>query len=491
MPSSKWITALFIGLSFGSTTLLPVDSFQAPAQPILRWQLRISTGGVRAPRRYPRSQSHSLTATSHSVHNLSHEAGNNPNDNSNESPVSKILSAALLIAGTTVGGGFLALPTVVAPTGFFPSAIALVGVWAFLGGQALTLVEVLCRVRNRENDTQRRAPPPGIATAAKAAFGIAGERAITLLLVVVVEATLVSQISRAGMMFNPSLYRVGCSLAAMSVGAIVFGPRTSSRRISVTTSLNSALMATLCAMAALLFVRGVPAADWTRLLTVQNYRGLPEVIPTCLQLLVYGEILPTICNYLNFQERPIRWAIGLGSFLPLILEIGWAALGISLNPGTSGHLEDPVALLLQAGPIQLPLLCLAISAILTTILGSYLALQSTMDDAFRRSGKKPNRLSSASWIVLPALAIASISPSLFLQAIDFAGSYPVLLLWGIGPPLMALRLRDQMAPRSGLSKWWVPTSLLVSIVLFGMNVIPDIASSFRWAMHIGRGLSQL
>jgi Tryptophan/tyrosine permease family len=39
------------------------------------------------------------------------------------------LNAALLIAGTTVGGGFLALLTVlVAPSGFVPSATALVGV---------------------------------------------------------------------------------------------------------------------------------------------------------------------------------------------------------------------------------------------------------------------------------------------------------------------------------------------------------------------------
>ena len=36
-------------------------------------------------------------------------------------------AAILLIAGTTVGGGFLALPSVVAPTGFLPSAIVLTG----------------------------------------------------------------------------------------------------------------------------------------------------------------------------------------------------------------------------------------------------------------------------------------------------------------------------------------------------------------------------
>jgi tyrosine-specific transport protein len=421
------------------------------------------------------------------VSRLGSPLGNDENNkHSQEATAHKVLSVALLIAGTTVGGGFLALPTVVAPTGFFPSAIALIAVWAFLGAQAMTVVEVLCAVKDLDS-MGRKSALPGLVAAARATFGRSGERVVTLLLVLVVEATLVSQISRAGMMLSHSLYRVGCTLAAISVGAIVFGPRTESRRESVTTSLNSALMVVLCAMAVLLFALGVPAADWSRLAAVQNYRCLPQVIPTCLQLLVYGEILPTVCHYLNFQKRTIRWAIGLGSILPLILEIGWAALGIGLNPGSSGSLQDPVELLLQTGPIQLPLFCLALSAILTTILGSYLALQSTMDDVLGGSGRKPGRLFSASCIVLPALAIASISPSLFLQAIDFAGSYPVILLWGIGPPAMALRLRNGMVPSSsGLQKWWIPISLSISILLLGMSAVPDIARIGRWVFNIGR-----
>jgi tyrosine-specific transport protein len=407
------------------------------------------------------------------------------NDRFNVPSIPQVLSAALLIAGTTVGGGFLALPSVVAPTGFYPSALALVSVWAFLGGQAWTVVEVLCAVNNLATPGGKSAPP-GMAAAARATFGVTGERIVTLLLFLVVEATLVSQISRAGMMLSTSLYRMGCSLAAISVGAVVFGPRLQSRRESIATSLNSVLMLILCAMAVLLFTLGLPAADWSRLSAVQNFEALPQAIPTCLQLLVYGEILPTVCHYLNFKKRPIAWAIGLGSILPLFLEIGWAALGIGLNPGIGGSLQDPVALLLQTGPIQVPLFCLAISAILTTILGSYLALKSTMDDVLGGSGINRSRLFSGSLIVLPALAIASISPSLFLQAIDFAGSYPVLLLWGVGPPIMALRLRNVIMPASPRHQWWILTSFAVSVVLLGMSAVPDVARVIGWLVGIAR-----
>ncbi len=392
---------------------------------------------------------------------------------------SKVVQAALLIAGITVGGGFLALPTVVTPTGFIPAATALVGVWAFLGAQAIVVAEILCQ-------TRRKARPedvPGMATAAKAAFGSVGEVAIIGLLVVVVEATLVSQISRAGAMM--SSYRIGCSLAALSVGAVVFGPSTAKRE-GITTSLNSLLTVIFCCMAVLLFVVGVPAANWTKL-TVHHWKILPSSIPTFLQLLVYGEILPTVCHYLNYQIRPIRWAIGIGSLLPLILEVGWAALGIGLT-STTTTMKDPVTMLLATGPIQLPLLCLALSAILTTILGSYLALQSTLDDVWRsKQGSRRHRAVSAAGIVLPALGIASISPSLFLQAIDFAGSYPVLLLWGIAPPAIALRLRQQGSNQNSVPPWFLKTLLTIAIGLLSMSAIPDLCNMIQWLATFAKG----
>jgi len=170
-------------------------------------------------------------------------------------------------------------------------------------------------------------------------------------------------------------------------------------------------------------------------------------------------------------------------------------------------------LLLTTGPIQIPLLCLALSAILTTILGSYLALQSTFDDLVgslagskkktasentssdiqdtAAASKRSNRLWSAIWIVLPALGIASISPALFLKAIDFAGSYPVLFLWGIAPPLMALKLRkttpddqvDRRPQRASLPTWWIKSLLVLSLGLFGMSAIPDLVSLARFVVR--------
>ena len=62
------------------------------------------------------------------------------NDNSSSSNRdTTIASQAALIAGTTIGGGFLALPASTSPCGAAPAAVGLVGVWLFLLGGALSL----------------------------------------------------------------------------------------------------------------------------------------------------------------------------------------------------------------------------------------------------------------------------------------------------------------------------------------------------------------
>ena len=532
-----WDAAHGLGLSVG------LDPRHAPGSPhYFHCHCRRHYGRHGAlfrPRSFELKTSTSVPPEESEDIGTSSTVGDNENDLPNKPPVSKILSSALLIAGITVGGGFLALPTVVAPTGFLPSLTALMGVWAFLGAQAWVVVEAICRVadsnsnnhsnnhntnnHNNNGSMNGNNEFPGMPAVAKAAFGTLGERVVTVLLVLVVEATLVSQISRAGAMVSSSSaagYRIGCAIASLSVAGIVFGPSLASRREQVTTSLNSVLTVVFCAMAVLLFVMGVPAANWSQLVQPQDWKALPQNIPTFLQLLVYGEILPTICNYLNYQLRPIGWAIGIGSMLPLVLEVGWAALGMGLRPATamSGTTwEDPVALLLAAGPIQVPLFCLALSAILTTILGSYLALQSTLEDIVGNGTKvqtstdsesakylsvgHPNtkrrrRVWSAALIVLPALGIASISPSLFLKAIDFAGSYPVLLLWGIAPPAISLKLR-KVAQRQGIEKtrgehhlptWWIKTLMVLAVGLLGMSAIPDLQSLGRLLIGVFAGI---
>lgn len=322
-----------------------------------------------------------------------------------------------------------------------------------------------------------------------------------MLLVVLTEATLVSQISRAGSLLSEHSgfllnqdantlvpYRIGCILAA-AVGAVlsfagkekesnsteqatssandITEEMEASPSRSLATNSNALLTTTFLASAILLFKTGSSTADWSRCFVASSASkplvpSISAATPTMLQLLTYGEILPNVCSMLRYHTPSVRRAIIIGSTIPLVLLSGWAALGVALLPtnlAASPLMQDPVDVLIASGSgsIRSRLLLLAASAIGTTILGCFLALESAYNDlvvpetanedaTLSQTRLLPiqkwrqSRVVKALTIVLPPLAISAISPTVFLRAIDFAGSYPVLLLWGVLPPLMALRI---------------------------------------------------
>lgn len=400
-----------------------------------------------------------------------------------------IINAALLVSGTTIGGGFLALPAVVSPSGFLPSAVTLIGVWVFFLAQSFILVECITRAKY-ENGGQ---PDQSIAATAKSIFGTKGEVFFGALLAILIQATLVSQISRAGMMF-PN-YRLGCLVSAISISGVVFGPKSGIVFASKANALLTSLFLLSCAA---VFGRGIQIADWSRLGGLNDWTSVLPAIPTFLQLLVYGEIVPSVCQILNYNTKHIHKAIIMGSFMTLCLQIGWSGLGLSL---VSSSARDPVNVLLSSsGPVQIPLFCLAFTAILTTILGSYLALMSTANDLIQRTrGKKKSksysssllqRMKVASIITIPASLIACTSPTIFLQAIDFAGSYPVLMLWGVIPPVITLVQRFRSRQESGdFDEYrdlrtagpsaWIALLGSVSLAMVGMNAAEDVMSIFK------------
>lgn len=297
-----------------------------------------------------------------------------------------------------------------------------------------------------------------------------------ILLVVLTEATLVSQLARAGILYAAGAssmlkYQVGCTLAAVIGGIVSLG------NSKVATNSNALLTLVFLASAALLFQAGQAQADCSKCLvsaSTVSATTIAKAVPTMLQLLVYGEILPSVCQMLNYQLGDIRTALVLGSFIPLVLLSGWAAFGVALLPTLSSAV-DPVSILLQncGTAIQNRLTILAISAIGTTTLGSFLALQSAYNDVVASKGTNKgfwvqNPIVSNLALVGPPLAISLVFPSLFFKAIDFASAYPVLLLYGVLPPLISIRMTKTENQLS-----WTSVLGLLSIGMVGVNALKD------------------
>ena len=392
------------------------------------------------------------------------------------------LSAAALVAGTAIGGGFLALPYTTAPAGAAPSACVLVGCWFLLNLQSAILAELLVSASNDSGSDV------SYSSLARSTLGGGGERAVGTLFVVLMVATLASQLSKAGGLVAPLLglpYAAGVVVVAASLAAFSAAntPRLVSRANGVLTAGFAASLAVLCAF-------GARLAD-PALLVRADWAACPASIPSVLQLLVFCEVIPTLVALLGSRAR-VRRALRLGSTALLAIQLCWSTLGIALAPydaAASGFAADPIAgLLALSSPVAAAVTALGLCASTTTVLGTNLALRQFFDDASAADGparrRRPARAGAffALATLVPALAAAS-SADVFYAAIDFAGAYPVALLWLAAPPLMALRRADgaSLPPRPLLF------ALVAGALAFvGFNLATDGARLLGLAGAVGR-----
>ena len=309
-----------------------------------------------------------------------------------------MLSSAALIAGTTIGGGFLALPRATAPAGAAPSAAALVACWAFLLHGAFALAESTLDVMG-DTDTSSEATyaPVTVFSVAQRAFGPAGGAAVGALFFVLMLSTLVAQLSKGGTLLADlglprtlSVLGVSALFSAVSFG--LHGPAVE----RVNTTLTATMLAAFGGIVAAARAAGWTAAGLARAdpayffpVRASAVQGAPWSIPVFLQLLVYTEVVPVICGRLRDRTK-VKQAIALGSTVPLAMCIVWTCVALGLvDPthaasqqavgGGDGLGFDPVrALLLRGaaggGGISRLVLLLAGSAIATTLIGSFLAL---------------------------------------------------------------------------------------------------------------------
>mmetsp|Transcript_21042 Transcript_21042/g.42959 ORF Transcript_21042/g.42959 Transcript_21042/m.42959 type:complete len:247 (-) Transcript_21042:1266-2006(-) len=159
-------------------------------------------------------------------------------------------------------------------------------------------------------------------------------------------------------------------------------------------------------------------------------------------------------------QKKARTATTLGSSVPLLLCLLWAAISTALVDPTS---PDPITFLLGASPvISIPVGLLSIGAIGTTLLASFLAMSHFASDVIcTMVGYCDLRWMNIARILTVALpcVCAFAGPGLYLPLLAFAGAYPTTLLYGLAPPLAALVLRHR-AKKEGVRKNQLTPSLV-------------------------------
>lgn len=346
-----------------------------------------------------------------------------------------LIGGVLLVAGTTIGGGMLALPVLTSLGGFLPSLVIYFLCWAFMTSTGLLFLEISCWLKKDAN----------ILSMAEYTLGPWGRVAAWGLYLFQFYCLTLAYIVGCG---NLIYQLFGGTLPDWSGGIIVVllfapfvfaGPR-------VVGGLNIWLMLGLglCYVTFVFF--GYTHVN-TDLLQRAEWPLSLLALPVAFTAFAYQGIIPTLVTYLQNDMRRLRMAIIGGSLIPLVAYIiwQWLILGIIPTEGPGGLAEAlkqgnnavyPLKNFLNAPWIVITAQFFAFFALVTSLLGVTLGLLDFLADGLKISKDAKGRFWLCLVIFLPPLIIATTHPHVFLTALDYAGGFGCALLLGLLPVLM-------------------------------------------------------
>ncbi|MFY7698521.1 MAG: amino acid permease [Legionella sp.] len=359
---------------------------------------------------------------------------------------SKLIGGILLIVGTSIGGGMLALPVATAAAGLGNTIMFLIACWLIMTLGALLILEVNLRL------------PPGsnMVSMAKATIGWPGQIIAWIIYLFLLYSLLAAYISGGSDIFNALLIKIHISLPS-HIAAVLFTSLFSIiiyGGIAMVDYVNRGLMFAKLAIYLLLVLIISPYVK-----TVGWFEsGSAHAIAGSLMLLVssfgFASIVPSLREYFNGEVDLLRKAILLGSLIPLICYIIWEAVIIGVvhregpngllglmnsNHPTSG-LNEIIRTAVNNRWISSFFNLFTSVCMLTAFLGVALGLFDFLADGLnlKKSGKQGKLVLAFTFI--PPLTITFINPAIYLQALNYAGICCVLLLLLL-PTIMAWRGR--------------------------------------------------
>ncbi|PPS05351.1 hypothetical protein GOBAR_AA15300 [Gossypium barbadense] len=340
-------------------------------------------------------------------------------------------SAIFLVAGTTVGAGILAIPAVTQDSGFLASAVACNH--SFQVATGLLIAEV-----NVNTMCELGSGGVSLVSMARRTLGPVGVQIACWSYIFIHYALLVAYLARSSDILTNylglPLWESATLFSLVFGGICYFG---SQRFIG---AVNGVLVFGIIASFTALVSVASGGLEWDALLKA-NFEAVPMSIPIIALSFVYQNVVPVLCTNLEGNMSKVRTAIVVGTAIPLGLFLVWDAviLGSISSLGTgSDQMVDPLQQLRASnsgvvGPITEVFSLLAIA---TSYIGFVLGLSDFLADLLKLPAGE-NRPQPYLLTLIPPLGLALLDPGIFFKALDFAGTYGVLVLFGILPAAMS------------------------------------------------------
>lgn len=357
----------------------------------------------------------------------------------------KLLGGILLVMGTAIGAGMLALPIVNSQAGFIYSSLLLFGCWFIMTASAMLLLEVNLWLEIDSN----------IISMARTTLGIGGQLVAWITYLLLLYALLSAYMAGGADFLQHLLASIGINLSAW-LSTLIFTILLSSvvyRGIRSVDYVNRGLMLSKFGTLILLLLLILPFVTAKNLFE-GDLKYFTASTTVALTSFGFANIIPSLRAYFHSDAIKLRKAILIGSLIPLFCYLLWDAAIMGTIPrqgdngliimSQSGHStsEFVTALsdLLQIKTITVLARIFTSICLATSFLGVALSMTDFLADGLqiKKAGKGKIIISVATF--LPPLLIVWFYPGAFIKALSYAGIICIILLI-ILPVLMAWRGR--------------------------------------------------
>jgi tyrosine-specific transport protein len=357
----------------------------------------------------------------------------------------RLFGAILLVAGCCIGAGMLGLPLVTAAAGFFPTTVAFVASWLFMAATGLLLLEV-----NLWFGTGN------LMSLADRTLGKGARFFVGFLYLFLFYCLMVAYLAGGGVLITEyagqiaglemSAYAGSCILVLL-FGFFVF------RGTRAVDLFNRLLMAGLAVSYAGLVLLGLPHMHAEHLMR-SNWGYAIPALPAMIISFGYHNLVPSLTEYLEGNVRELRLAVIAGSAIPLIIYLIWNSLILGILPP-----GQEIQAAIDSGAMVTTLLKEAVGksyvvdlmrvfaflALVTSFLAVALSFVDFLADGMAVKKTKKSAFFLVSLVLMPPLVFTYIYPSLFLKALNYAGAFGAVILFGVIPVVMVWkgRYRDK------------------------------------------------
>lgn len=401
----------------------------------------------------------------------------------------KILGGVLILAGTAIGAGMLALPITTGPAGILNASGLFVVACGFMMYTLFLLLESTLRAKSRHKN---------LISLTGEVLGPTGQLVAWCCCLLLLYAVSAAYLTGGGaIIYSVTKASSWLSLPNEQAGMLVFWSFIGiigCLRARIVDLFNRGLMlALITSFAVLLFGTTHDAPAFTYSHGLSQYL-LPAVSVIFLSFTCHP-VFPTICAYFDYNVKTLKKVIVIGCVVPLVFYSIWEAIILGLLPleGHDGLLalsqaEFPVNAMIHSLEVALSRHWLGVVVTWFSFFAmatSYLAVTISLVD-FIEDGlvlKSHSRSVAMLATLLPPLLFAIAYPEGFITALGYAGVF-VAVLYCILPALMVAKQRwlggDNAAAEGGFRApggWFTLAGVcLVSLLI----VVVEVGLTLDW-----------